>query len=287
MQLLFSTENQLHIIDRNGNYVERYPVKLKSPSTTGVSVFDYEKNRDYRLFIPCKNRNIYAYDIKGDLVQGWTFQKSDKTIEIPIEHFKVNTNDYLVFADNYRVYILNRKGEERIRIKNQFIKSANNRFFLELESKNPRLVTTDTSGTIKFVYFDGKVEESVIRKFTSNHFFDFQDIDADGIKDFIFVDKTQLEVYKQDGSKIFDYTFNNEITDSPIYFYFSYDDRKLGIVSKTSNQIFLFNSDGTLYNGFPITGNTKFTIGFFDSGSTTFNLIVGTNYNLLYNYSVN
>jgi len=287
LQLLFSTQNQIHLIDRNGNYVERYPIKLRSPSTAGLSVFDYENNRDYRLFIPCRNKNIYAYDILGNLVNGWTFQQSDKTITKSIQHFAVNTNDYIMFADSYRIYILNRKGEERIRIKNQFIKSANNHFILETESQKPRVVTTDTSGTIKMIYFDGKVEEQTIRKYTANHFFDYQDLDGDGSKEYLFMDENLLEVYKQNGSLYFEYTFDEIITDAPIYFYFSYDDRKLGVVSKTTNQIYLFNNDGKLYTGFPLRGSTKFTIGFFERGSTSFNLIVGTNYNLLYNYSVN
>ncbi|MGE0088464.1 MAG: FG-GAP repeat domain-containing protein [Bacteroidales bacterium] len=287
LQLLFSTQSQIHLIDRNGNYVERYPIKLRSASTAGISVFDYEKNRDYRLFVPCRNKNIYAYDIQGNLVNGWTFQQSDKIVSTPVQHFAVNTNDYIMFADSYRIYILNRKGEERLRIKNQFIKSDNNQFILETESQKPHVVTTDTSGTIKKIYFDGKVEELTIRKFTPNHYFDYQDLDGDGSKDFIFVDENKLEVYKQNGSLYFEHSFNETIVDPPIYFYFSYDDRKIGIVSKTSNQIYLFNNDGKLYTGFPLKGSTKFTIGFFERGSTSFNLIVGTNYNLLYNYSVN
>jgi len=101
------------------------------------------------------------------------------------------------------------------------------------------------------------------------------------------MDENKLEVYKQNGAIYFEYTFNETITDPPIYFYFSYDDRKIGVVSKTTNQIYLFNNDGELYTGFPLKGSTKFTIGFFERGSTSFNLIVGTNYNLLYNYSVN
>jgi hypothetical protein len=287
LQLLFSTQSQIHLIDRNGNYVERYPIKLRSASTAGISVFDYEKNRDYRLFVPCRNKNIYAYDIQGNLINGWTFQQSDKIVSTPVQHFALNTNDYIVFADSYRIYILNRKGEERLRIKNQFIKSDNNQFTLETESQKPHVVTTDTSGTIKMIYFDGKVEELIIRKFTPNHYFDYQDLDGDGSKDFIFVDKNKLEVYKQNGGLYFEHSFNEPIVDPPIYFYFSYDDRKIGIVSKTSNQIYLFNNDGKLYTGFPLKGSTKFTIGFFERGSTSFNLIVGTNYNLLYNYSVN
>ena len=75
LQLLFSTENKIHLIDRNGNYVERYPIKLRSPATAGLSVFDYDKDLNYRLFIPGKNKNvsgstIYTFcNINGDVVK--------------------------------------------------------------------------------------------------------------------------------------------------------------------------------------------------------------------------
>ena len=36
-QLLFSGRNYLHLLDRNGNYAERYPVKLRSPATNSSS----------------------------------------------------------------------------------------------------------------------------------------------------------------------------------------------------------------------------------------------------------
>ena len=44
-QLLFSGKNNLHLLDRNGNYVERYPVRLRSPATNSLALFDYDNNR--------------------------------------------------------------------------------------------------------------------------------------------------------------------------------------------------------------------------------------------------
>jgi len=49
-QLLFSSENYLHLIDRNGNYVQGYPVKLPAPASSELSVLDYDNDKDYRLF---------------------------------------------------------------------------------------------------------------------------------------------------------------------------------------------------------------------------------------------
>jgi len=287
LQFLFSTKNKIHLIDRNGNYVERYPVELRSPSTAGIAVFDYDKNRDYRILIPCRNKNLYLYNQEGSLVNGWKFGQTDNYVTSPVQHFRINTNDYLIFADKFRVYILNRRGEERIHIKDQFPKSINNNFILETANSNPRFVTTDTSSLIRMINLDGTVKSKQVEKYSSSHYFDYQDINADGFRDYIFLDKNKLEVFKQNGSEIFDYKFDEKIESAPFYYYFSYDDRKLGVVSKTTNEIFLFNSNGNIYEGFPLKGNTPFTIGYIGESHNQFNLIVGTQYNFLYNYSVN
>ena len=288
LQILFSTENKIHILDRNGNYIERYPVKLRSPSTAGIALFDYDKNLDYRMVIPCKNKNVYMYNIEGSLINGWEFKQTETYVTKPIQHFRINSNDYLVFADQFRVYILNRRGNDRINIKTQFPKSANNIFYSESGNNiTTGFVTTDTSGLVKKIHLDGTVETKQIGNYSPNHFFDFQDINADGFKDYIFINKNKLEVLKKDGSEIFNYKFDKNIESSPVYYYFSYDDRKIGIVSRTTNQIYLFNSDGSIYNGFPLKGNTQFTIGYLENMMNKFNLIVGTQYNFLYNYSVN
>jgi len=134
---------------------------------------------------------------------------------------------------------------------------------------------------------NGQVTEKKIKTYSENHFFDYQDIDADGYKDYIFADDKTLEIFQKNGDKIFEYTFKDKISDPPIYFYFSYDDRKLGIVTKSSEKIYLFNSNGNIYKGFPLKGYTPFSIGFLGSSHNQFNLIVGSQYNFLYNYSVN
>lgn len=289
LQFLFSTQNKIHLIDRNGNYVERYPIELRSSSTAGISLIDYDKTLDYRILIPCKNKNIYLYNLDGNLVNGWEFGQTDNYVTSPVQYFRIATNDYLVFSDRFRVYILNRKGQERIQLKEQFSKSGNNIFTLEPgDSKTrPGFITTDTSSMIKKICLDGTVESKQFGKYSSNHYFDYQDINADGFKDYIFLDQNKLKVIRQDGSEIFNYQFDNSIESSPVYYYFSYDDRKLGVVSKTSNEIFLFNSNGSIYDGFPLKGNTPFTIGYLNSSGNQFNLIVGNQYNFLFNYSVN
>ena len=84
LQLLFSTRNNLYLIDRMGNFVDHYPIKLRSPATCGVSVFDYDNTRDYRLFIACEDKKVYAYTKEGALLKGWNFGQSESEVTQPV-----------------------------------------------------------------------------------------------------------------------------------------------------------------------------------------------------------
>jgi hypothetical protein len=262
---------------------------LPSPATSGLNVFDYVNNRDYRIFIPCENRRVYDYDKEGNILEGWVFDKTDTHVTNPVQHFRVGTKDYIVFADQYRTYILNRRGETRVDIEKQFSRSPNNSFILEEQNSRtkPRLVTTDRQGTIYYIYFDGQVKTQKIKEYSESHYFDYQDINSDDLKDLIFLENNKLEVYNGSGKEIFDRNFDTEISDPPIYFYFSYQDRKIGLVSEEANEIYLLNSNGKLYEGFPLKGNTPFSIGYLDQPKRNFNLIVGNKYSFVFNYSVN
>ena len=85
---------------------------------------------------------------------------------------------------------------------------------------------------------------------------------------------------------MFTYKFKEPILSKPQFYQFSATDRKLGIVSRNENRIYLFNSNGELYEGFPLQGNTPFSIGNFGDSLSRFNLVVGSRDNFLYNYRV-
>ncbi|MEF8810897.1 MAG: DUF3352 domain-containing protein [Bacteroidales bacterium] len=288
LQMLFNTKNKLHLIARNGKYVESYPVRLPSPANAPLSVFDYEKNKNYRIFIPCENKRVYDFSKEGNIIPGWQFNKTDTEVTQRVQHFRVGTRDYIVFADKYQIYILNRRGQVRVQPEEQFSRSKNNLFTLETENSRtrPRLVTTDITGTVYYVYFDGEVETTEMHSFSPDHHFLYQELDGDGLRDFIFLDDNKLEVYKTKDDKQFEHAFETNISHPPLYFHFSENDKKLGLVSEQKNQIYLLNANGEMHSGFPLKGNTPFTIGYLDEDDHNFHLIVGDQTNFLYNYNV-
>jgi hypothetical protein len=288
LQILFSTENYLHLIDRNGNYVEKYPVKLHTEASAGMSLFDYEADKNYRIFIPCMNNKIYAYSKEGNLIDGWDFERSDYPVDQPVNHYRLGTKDFIVFGDKYHTYILDRKGQQRVAFNEEIIKSKNNNYILDESNtlEKSRILITDSTGTIIAIYFDGSTEKTVLGSFTPSHFFDYKDIDADGSKDFIILDENVLSVYRQNKTKIYSYQFPHIIKERPVYYRFSASDRKLGLVDTEDQKIYLINNNGSIYKDFPLEGTTMFSIGNLEPSDGKFNLIVGGRNNFLYNYSV-
>ena len=99
-QALFNTENQLYLIDRNGNFVDGFPKKLPVTTSMGHSLFDYNKNKRYRIMIVGNDNFLYNIDKKGKKVNGWKYIKTNNKIIQPPIHFALNGKDYILEATN-------------------------------------------------------------------------------------------------------------------------------------------------------------------------------------------
>ncbi len=284
-QYLFNTKNKLYLLDRNGNNVSPFPINLRSPATNGVSVFDYDNNRKYRYFIAGEDKKIYAYDAAGKVISGWKFGKTDHEVTTPVQHFRISNKDYIVFKDKTKIYIQNRQGAQRVKVAVKF-ENSNNPLILNTTG-TPKIIATATDGTVYFLYFNGKYVKKKSSKASAEHFFMADDLNNNSIVDFIFIDKNELTVSDENGKNLFSKKFNNSLTNGANIYTFSKNNKKIGVVNQQENKIYLFNPDGTLHNGFPLIGNSEFTIGKISSGAPNLNLIVGSQDGKIYNYELN
>ncbi len=283
-QYFFNTKDKFYLIDRNGNNVAPFPINLRAEATNGVSVFDYDGNRNYRYLIAGKDKKIYCYDSAGKIVDGWKFKHTDHLVTLPVQHFRTGGKDYIVFKDKSRIYIQNRRGETRVKIPVNFENSDNPLIFSEL--KTPKIIATDTKGSVYYLYFNGKYEKKKTPGFSKNHFFTASDLDGNGVIDFVFIDKNNMTVIAENGKKLFSKEFKLPIVNHPNIYTFSSKLKKIGIVSHSGNRIYLFNPDGSLHPGFPLLGNSEFSIGKITAGTGYFNLIVGSKDGNIYNYKL-
>jgi hypothetical protein len=226
-----------------------------------------------------------VYDRLGKPVDGWSFRQTEHPVQTDINHFRTGNKDYIVFADKYRVYILDRQGRTRVSPESNF--PVGRQTSIALDQQRARLALTDTVGTVHFISLaNGNMTQQTIKPFPSSHFFIFQDVDGDGKGDFIFAAGNKLEVFRQDAKQIMSIETEETIAMRPYIYEFAATDMRIGIVQPQNNHIWLFDSKGKPSKGFPLKGSTMFSIGRLDKTSNSFNLFVGSKNNFLYNYSV-
>jgi hypothetical protein len=283
-QLLFSGKNYIHLLDRNGNYVERYPVRLRSPATNPMTLFDYDNNLNYRLFVAGEDKLIYSYDKTGNVVKGWNPFRTTGLVKAEINYFRVSGKDFIVAADENSIYFLDRTGNKRITLKEPVTKAAGSAMRLNPGSE-PSVVCSAPDGTIQYIYFDGNIKKFSLKKFSGDHSFDIFDVDGDGFGEYIFIDKGILYLYNHNRSEIFTRDFGSGDLGGPINFIFSATNRKIGVFDINKNLIFLIGKNGKTMNGFPLRGASMFSIGKL-SDKSGWHLIVGGTDRFLYNYKI-
>jgi hypothetical protein len=122
LQMIFNTSTDIYLIDRLGRDVEGYPVKLPSPASGALSVFDYEGTKDYRVMVPCEDRMIYNFNINGKRQEGFVPVKTGGTVKLPVQFVRIAGNDFLVAVDvEGKIYCFNRKGAPRLSLKNRTV----------------------------------------------------------------------------------------------------------------------------------------------------------------------
>lgn len=283
-QLLFSGKDHLHLIDRNGNYVSRYPVKLRSPATSSLALFDFDNNFNYRLIIAGEDKQVYAYDKSGSVVKGWEPFRTAGTVVSEIGYFKVSGKDFIVVSDESSIYFLDRSGKERFRPHEAITRASGSALRLA-GGASPALVCTAPDGTVQTISFNGNVQKFRIREFTPEHNFEYFDIDGDGTAEYIFIDNGILYLFDHNHKEIFSRDFSSSQLGGPINFIFSARDRKIGVFDIDRSLIYLIDGKGKVMNGFPLRGASMFSIGKLGP-SADWNLIVGGTDRFLYNYKL-
>jgi len=283
LQYMFSTSNKIYLVDRNGNNVENFPVRLKSPTKYGLSVFDYDSNRTYRIIVPSINKKVYLYDINGNIVKGWKFKESENEICSKVSHKRVNTKDYIVFKDKFKVYILNRKGMSTAKSKYLKLSKSDISFF---EGKKAYMLVTDIMATVYKIDFHGKVSKlKTTKNISERHLFTATDLDNDSKPDFIFADGKKLIAFSG-SNKIIDIKIAGEIKITPSIYSFSSRQKMIGFIDKSNSLAYLIDKKGHNYPGFPVLGNNAFSITFMRGKGSGFYMFVGSSDGGLYKYKV-
>ncbi len=237
-QMMFRTENNLYLLDRNGNEVKQLSFPINSNSSNiPISIFDYEKNRNYRFLITVDNQ-INMYDSNGKIVSGFKPPLFESKIITSPVHIRINGKDYIVIQlEDGSLKILDRRGRDRIIVNNK-IQFSDNSIFSYLEQftttdKLGNLIKIDTKGNLKTENLNLSVENSIDVVSNNLVYLNENRLTIKGIT-------IELPFSRFSKPKIF---IDSKTT-------------LVGITDLTNKEIYLYRENGELLEGFPIKGSS-------------------------------
>ena len=235
LQYVFATQNSLHMIDRKGRDVGKFPLKFKDQITKPVSVFDYDNNKNYRLLIT-QNDELFMFDSKGNRVRGFDYNKKSKIITKP-EHFRISNKDIIVFKTSDDLKILNRRGKVRIKINDDYNYSKD-----EIFQYQNSLLTTTVNNKIVKIDMNGNSKEVSLMSFNGKYVSDKKTIYT--------LQKNILSNSKK----------NIEIQFGKYENFSAISDKKntlINIYDSQNNKLYLFDDEINTVKGFPILADAN------------------------------
>ncbi|WP_179344095.1 hypothetical protein [Winogradskyella ursingii] len=233
LQLVFATENSVYVLDRNGKDVGEFPLKFQDKITQPLSVFDYDKRKNYRLLVTQGN-NLLMYDAKGKRVTGFDY-KSDGFVNSQPKHFRIGSKDYIAFTAGEKLKILNRQGNIRINVTDKFKFSDN-----ELYLYQNKFTTTNTLGQLIQVSTSGNITTKSL-SLSENHHIETTS------KTLVTLNDNRLKIR----SRTLDLDFGNYT--SPKIFYLN-DKIYVSVSDLQASKVYLFDSQAQPLPNFPVFG---------------------------------
>lgn len=234
LQLVFATKNRVYVLDRNGNDASPFPLKFNDDITQPLSVFDYDRNKNYRLLVT-QGRNLLMYDAKGKTVTGFEYKNNGQNIQTQPKHFRVGNKDYIAFTTDNKMLILNRQGNIRVPVKDKINFSDN-----ELHFYQSKFTSSNTLGELIQVNTSGKLSKKNLN-LPENHRV------TTTSKTLVSLTENKLNIK----SRTVDLDFGNYT--EPRIFYLN-DKIFVTVTDKQAKKVFLFDSQAKPISNFPVFG---------------------------------
>lgn len=248
LQLIFATPHRVYVIDRNGKDVTPFPGKFNDLITQPLSVFDYDKNKNYRLLVT-QGKNVLMYDVDAKIVRGFTFKSAEANIISQPQHIRIGRKDYLLFKTESKLYILDRTGRTRVTPKTSLSFSSEPVFLY-----NNKFTTTTNIGDLLSIDTNGNVA-SVNLNLSENHH-----IDATS-KTLATLSENKLTIR----GKTFELDFGSYT--APKIFYIN-DKIYVSVTDLQSHKVYLFDSQADLLPNFPVYGNSSISLDYSNQDKT-------------------
>ena len=271
LQLFTTTDSSVYIIDRLGNNLENYPIKMPF-AIAGARVIDYDNSKNYRFLLLDTQGKVYLTDKHGSLLDGWNPINIQGDHAFVPFHVRVRGKDCFIFLlKDGRLFVTNRRGE----LLNKFPINLEGRYNSEIFVKRgPSFSSTElhilsSAGQLTKVTLAGDILGTE-QLYKSNKETRFNIIPDELGKTYMIArrDKHRLVLLNPDKTELLakDYLGAEELLIQ--YYYFNPDTQLFAITDPVQSFTYLYNLQGILLNSQPIDSDQKVAILYSESNDS-------------------
>ena len=272
--LLVTDRSKLYLFDTNGNTLKGFSSSIPNEPISTPLV--YTINGQKSILIPTSSK-VYAFDMHGNQIKNWGNIDFDGRISTGLTQL---ANNEIAFGTTEGYIItINDKGE-----KTESYKVSGSVNITSI-SQNPsyRILAIDANSNIN-AFKD--LNTSSKWNFHSNNekfFSQFGQITSSSSPELISIHDNHLSVYEiSDSLKVnFEYNFTKNIEHAPQFFKYPTSNQNwIGVASKATNLLYLFDENGSVVEGFPVEGQPLFYYGKINYNSNTYLLCMRRDHKL-------
>ena len=255
--ILFNTDKEIFKIDFSGEDAPGFPLRQRPKMTTGISVFNFNRTNEFAIFVPCKNKSIYAYDAEGVPLRDWQQKTETEKFAYPLRHFQAAEKDFIFGTDEAgEMHVFDRNGNPRFPALKKTRKNYVTAPAFDTDPAAVRIAAVDKTGRIVITNTDGE-SFALNPQINAEKVPDFlmTDLVGDARKEYILLTDKDLSVWTyvdKNFQRAFAHTFahpQDEVFAAENY---------LGTVDKKRAEIWLLNGKGEIHPDFPLGGTTAF-----------------------------
>lgn len=269
LQYFFTGDNEMFIIDRNGENVEDYPISIGSRNIQFASLIDYDNSKNYRFALADDQGSIYLVDKHGKILEGWNPKKLQGELSEAPFHVRIRGKDYIVVVQKRGiVHLFSRRGEYYPNFPINLEERISGRIFLQKGSDMAGSILTlvTENGQLIKINLEGKIitKENLYRPTRESKFYVVPEAQN---KSFIIVREglNRVSILNEKGDRRFEKDY---LSIDPLkiqYYNFGLGKEIIAITDQEQQFTYLYNESGDLINNRPINSAEPVAILYFNS----------------------
>lgn len=272
LQYAFADAQRIYVIDRNGNKVDDFPVRMTREANQEIryfNVLDYDNTKEYRFIISDNKGRVYITDKTGRKLEGWDPLKLEMELAAPPRHARIGNRDVIILLQkNGKIDLRKRNGMSYPNFPLDLYNRVDTDYFVKIDKdfETSKLFIVDEEGLLKELNFEGHLirEQQIFKPSADTRF----ELIRDGLrKSFVIArkDGNKVTLLNSDAKELFG--FEAEGATVLQYYNFGADNEVYPVLDQQNNEVRVYKSDGSLLTE-AFASSNSISLLFYDSYET-------------------